>query len=63
MKTQPLLKLMFVSMVALLVLTAASPAVGAADKVRVFVEFAPGSKGAVQNLLSNSGADFHYTFD
>ena len=63
MKKQSFLKILFVGMVALLVLTAASPTAGAADKVRVFVEFAPGSKGTVQNLLSNSGADFHYTFD
>ncbi len=32
-------------------------------KVRVMVEFAPGSKGATQRALKNAGAEFHYEFD
>jgi serine protease len=32
-------------------------------KVRVFVEFAPHGKGAVQRALNAAGAEFHYEFD
>ena len=34
-----------------------------ADQVRVWVEFQPGAKAAVQQALQHSGARFHYTFD
>ena len=33
------------------------------DQVRVWVEFQPGAKAAVQQALQHSGARFHYTFD
>jgi serine protease len=32
-------------------------------KARVFVQFAPKGKGAVENALKNAGAEFHYEFD
>ena len=32
-------------------------------KTRVFVQFAPGAKGSVENALTNVGAEFHYAFD
>jgi serine protease len=32
-------------------------------KARVFVQFAPNGKGAVQKALKNAGAEFHYEFD
>jgi subtilisin family serine protease len=63
MKKQTLLKLLVVSMVAALLLAAASPVFSAAQKVRVFVEFTPGGKAAVQKALTGVGAEFHYTFD
>ena len=57
-----LFKLLMVSMVAVLMLAAASPVFGAPEKVRIFVEFAPGGKAAVQGALNSAGAEFHYTF-
>jgi len=56
-------KLLVVGLILVFILTAAVPAMGVAEKARVFVEFSPGGKGQVQNLLSRSGAEFHYTFD
>ena len=32
-------------------------------KLRVFVQFAPGQKAAVEKALNAAGAEFHYTFD
>ncbi|MCU0486231.1 MAG: S8 family serine peptidase [Anaerolineales bacterium] len=32
-------------------------------KLRVFVEFAPGQKAAVEKALNAAGAEFHYSFD
>ncbi len=63
MKKHYLLKLLFISMVAALLLAAASPAVGAPEKTRVFVEFTPRGKAVVQRELARAGAEFHYTFD
>ncbi len=56
-------KLLVVSIVMILMLATTLPALGAPEKVRVFVEFAPGAKGKVQQLLNQDGAQFHYTFD
>lgn len=61
-KQHYLFKLLMVSMVAVLMLAAASPVFGASEKVRIFVEFAPGGKAAVQGALNSAGAEFHYTF-
>ncbi|NPA07125.1 MAG: S8 family serine peptidase [Chloroflexi bacterium] len=33
------------------------------DQVRVWVEFRPGARGAVEQALRAAGAQFHYTFD
>lgn len=48
-----------------LVLSAASPGLTGSDagKARVWVQFAPGAKGQVENALSAAKAEFHYTFD
>lgn len=35
----------------------------AGEQIRVWVEFQPGAKAAVQQALQRSGAQFHYTFD
>lgn len=32
-------------------------------KTRVFVQFAPGAKGSVENALTRAGGEFHYAFD
>lgn len=61
-KQQYLFKLLMVTMVAVLMIAAASPVFGAPEKVRIFVEFAPGGKAAVQGALNSAGAEFHYTF-
>lgn len=63
MKKQYLLKLLVVSLVIVLALTAASPFNNVHNKVRVFVDFAPGGQAAVRNALNGAGAEFHYTFD
>lgn len=39
-----------------------SPSLGG-EKTRVYVEFAPGSKAAVEKSLNAAGAEFHYAFD
>ena len=49
--------------VILCLLLAAAPAFGAPPNVRVFVEYSPGGKSAVQGALHQAGAEFHYTFD
>jgi subtilisin family serine protease len=56
-------KLILVSILVVLMLASTLPAMGAPDKVRVFVEFSPEAKGQVQQLLKNESAQFHYTFD
>ena len=56
-------KLAIVSIVMILMLATTLPALGAPEKVRVFVEFAPGAEGKVQQALKAQGAQFHYTFD
>jgi subtilisin family serine protease len=56
-------KLLLVSILVILLLASTLPALGAPEKVRVFVEFAPGAKVQVQKALSREGAQFHYTFD
>ncbi|MFN2143912.1 MAG: S8 family serine peptidase, partial [Anaerolineales bacterium] len=56
-------RLVLVSTLVVLMLATTLPAMGAPEKVRVFVEFAPGAKGKVQQLLNQEGAEFHYTFD
>ena len=63
MKKQYLFNILLVSLAAILLLTAASPAQGAQNKVRVFVEFSPGAKNTVKNALNGAGAQYHYTFD
>lgn len=63
MKKQYLRRVFAVSMVAVLLLAVTSPVIGAPEKVRVFVEFARGSKAAAHNALNGAGAEFHYTFD
>jgi len=63
-KQQSLTKLLILKIVVLLLLTiAAGPVFGKSQKVRVFVEFSPGEKTAVQRILNSAGAEFHYTFD
>ncbi|MDP1548268.1 MAG: S8 family serine peptidase [Anaerolineales bacterium] len=47
----------------LLSLVAVNPASAGNDKVRVFVQFAAGQKGNVENSLKGVGAEFHYAFD
>ncbi len=44
---------------------ASMPAQSAADgnKVRVLVQFQPGTRGAVEKTLNGLGAEFHYKFD
>ena len=56
---------LFVIAIMVLATFAAAPASAAqgADKVRVYVQFAPGAKGNVQNSLNAAGAEFHYQFD
>lgn len=63
MKKQYLSKSIVAGLVIILLLAAAVPAFGAAQKERVFVGFNPGGKAAVQQALSAAGAEFHYTFD
>ena len=46
----------------LLVLVAVLPAFSAGE-ARVFVEYRPGMRGAVQSALQGAGAEFHYTFE
>jgi len=63
-KVRPLL--VFFVIAALLVsglqVSAASP-VSVEGKVRVWVQFSPGTKGVVEKVLKNSNAELHYTFD
>jgi serine protease len=47
----------------LLAVTGKSQAVQISGDVRVFVEYAPGGKAAVEQILHQSGAQFHYRFD
>ena len=49
-------KLLLVSILATLIIASALPAMGASDKVRVFVEFAPGAKRKVERALTSAGA-------
>lgn len=63
MKKQYLSKSIAAAFVVILLLAAAIPALGAAEKTRVFVTFAPGQKAAVQQTLKAAGSEFHYTFD
>jgi len=46
----------------LLVLVAVLPAFSAGE-ARVFVEYRPGTRGAVQSALQGAGAEFHYNFE
>jgi len=46
----------------LLVLVAVLPAFSAGE-ARVFVEYRPGTRGAVQSALQAAGAEFHYNFE
>lgn len=63
MKKQYLSKSIAAAFVIILLLTAAIPALGAPAKTRVFITFAPGQKGAVEQALNAAGAEFYYTFD
>lgn len=63
MKGKHLPRWMIISIIILILMASASPAIGASSKVRVFVEFAPAGKANVQQSLQQAGADFHYTFD
>ncbi len=65
MKGRVLLHLVLSVLVLVLAFSAASPGVSASEdgKVRVWVQFQPGGKAAVENALNASGAEFHYTFE
>lgn len=63
MRKQLFPKSLVAGLVIILLLTAAVPAFGAAEKARVFVGFTPGGKAATQQALTAAGADFLYTFD
>jgi len=51
------------SILAILILVIATPAFGAAETVRVWVEYSPGQSAQVRNTLNGVGAQFHYQFD
>ena len=63
MKEKRYTRFLVVCIVMVLLLASTMPALSAPEKVRVFVEFAPGAKGNVQQSLQKIGAQFHYTFD
>ncbi len=62
-RTSIAFRLIIFSLVLTFLLAAAAPVMGAPDKTRVWIEFAPGTKGAVHSALQGAGAQFHYTFD
>lgn len=47
----------------LLSLVAVNPVTAGNEKARVFVQFAAGQRGNVENSLNGVGAEFHYAFD
>ncbi len=49
-------------MIAVSVLVVAVPGLAESEKVRMFVEFAPGQQAIVRKALKRAGAKFHYTF-
>jgi len=53
--------LMFILVLGLVGVSQAAPDDN--GKTRVFVQFAPNGKGAVEKALKNAGAEFHYEFD
>lgn len=63
MKSNKVLRGLTLILVVAFLMAAAMPAMGAGEKVRVWVEFDLGAKADVQAALERVGADFHYTFD
>ena len=63
MKKQYLMKLLVIGIVFTFIFAAAVPAMGAPQRARVFVEFAPGAKAQVRTALEGNGAEFFYSFD
>lgn len=62
MKTRGLVGIIAAVLVALTFPLAAASA-GTDGKARVWVQFAPGSKAQVENVVRAANAEFHYTFD
>jgi serine protease len=62
MKSTNLKRSIALIMGVLLVLVAVLPAFSAGE-ARVFVEYHPGTRGAVQSALQGAGAEFHYNFE
>lgn len=52
-----------IAILAILILVIATPAFGAANAVRVWVEYQPRQSIQVRNTLNGVGAQFHYQFD
>lgn len=52
-----------IAILAILILAIATPVFGAADTVRVWVEYKPGQSAQVRNTLNGVGAQFHFQFD
>ncbi|MEE4195583.1 MAG: S8 family serine peptidase [Anaerolineae bacterium] len=63
-KHKKVFTLLSLALMAAMLFTVFAPVAAAPkEKVRVWVEFAPGKKGNVEAALRGNGAQFHYTFD
>ena len=62
-KHKKVLTLLSLALVMAMLFTVFAPVAASAEKVRVWVEFAPGKKGNVNAMLKGNGAEFHHTFD